>query len=89
MKRNEVMREIRRRIGAALRIEPSRITVHWTDDDRPKVRIPTRMSNIAEDFDWTRLEEIVAEVMHDFERAPTRDLSDIDYAARMRARRKK
>jgi len=87
MNRTETAQIIRLRVADALRINADNITVHWLDEDRPKVRIPVRLENV--ETDWPTIEAIVAEVMESYEPEPVRSMSDTDYAARMRARRKK
>lgn len=89
MKRQEISIEIRRRVGEELHIQSDVIAVHWLDDGRPKVRIPTRLHIFSEPPDWARIDEIVGEVMEQVEPDPVREMSDTDYAARIKARRKK
>jgi len=87
VKRQAVSTEIRQRVAAALCIDAKIITVHWTADDRPSVRIPVRLHTV--DADWPVVDGIVSAVLASYEPEPLRELSDTDYAARMRAKRGK
>lgn len=90
MTRDEVIAVLKNRMGEEFGIDPALIEIVWDGIQKPRIRIPSRLDTVSQfSARVGRFDSVIKELLGEelSKLIDTRDLSDGELTARLRARR--